>query len=82
MERLAAAMLERPDLLAKYGDRVFWCGWTALKRTRATGVPQTEVVALGRHVEALSRRGPETLRSSLTARLIRLLGLRIALALK
>lgn len=82
MERMSGAFLERPDLLAKYGDRVFWCAWTALKRARATGVPARETTQLATHVGRLARTGPPQLRASLTARVVRLLGIRLALTIR
>lgn len=82
MTRLTRAVLERPELRDNYGDHAFWCGWTALKRTRETGVPPSETSELAAHVVALAHTGPEQLRRSLTARIVRFLGLKIALAVR
>ena len=82
MERMTDAFLARPTLLAKYGDRVFWCAWTAVKRARAAGVPWSELSGLCRGLGALAARGPRTLSRSYTGRAVRLLGARTVASLR
>ena len=72
----------RAQLLARYGDRVFWCGWTAVTRAREADVPWNELAGLASNLEALVRTGPRVLTSSWTGRLVRALGVWAASSLR
>ena len=76
MERMAAALLDRPDLLDKYGERLFWASWTALVRARRAGVAWDRLTALSDHLRELTRRIPSRSRPR-TARAVSLLGPRL-----
>src|SRR5262249_53403007 len=67
MERMTDAFLERPTLLAQYGDVVFWSAWTALKRAKEAKVPWQELSALQRGLQRLASRGPASMKHSSTA---------------
>jgi hypothetical protein len=79
---MSAAFLDRPPLLEKYGDDLFWCMWTALARARATGVKWQELKSLTNHLRQISRRSSGTAGRSATGRLVRSLGARAAFALR
>jgi glycosyltransferase involved in cell wall biosynthesis len=74
MERLCRAMLGRDDLIRDYGDVLFWCTWTSLHRARVRGVPWGELEGLASHLEQLAHCGPDRVKDTRFARLIRLLG--------
>jgi len=60
MERMASAFLERPELIAQYGDQLFWSCWIALTRARARGVAWEELGGLAdgiRRIVQLAPRG-------------------------
>src|SRR5439155_7442237 len=82
IDRMAAAFLNRPPLLQKYGDDLFWCMWTALARAHTAGVPWNELRSLSNHLRQVSRQSEGSAGRSVTARLIRSLGARAALALR
>lgn len=82
MERLTGAFLQRPELLVKYGDRAFWCGWTALKRAQAAAVPWSELLPLASNLRRVAATGPGPVRQSWTGRVLRLFGPRVALAVR
>jgi hypothetical protein len=82
MTRMAEALLARPDLLAAHGDRLFWSGWTAVRRAKAAGVPWREVAPLAAALRTIAARGPSPMTSSRTARTCRWLGVRAAMALQ
>jgi glycosyltransferase involved in cell wall biosynthesis len=82
MERMTAAFLERPELLARYGDFLFWGAWTALKRAKEAKVPWRELGALQRGLQRLASKGPASMKKSTTAMAIRWLGPRVAASLR
>jgi glycosyltransferase involved in cell wall biosynthesis len=82
MERMTEAFLQRPDLLARYGDVVFWSAWTALKRAKEARVPWTELGALQRWLQQLAEEGPAPVKRSSTALAIRWFGTRLAAAIR
>lgn len=81
MERMATAFLEQPQLIERYGDRLFWSCWTAVRRAHMHGVPWSELRGLGQRMQEILRRGPRHLRQSWTARAIALLGTRTTVQL-
>jgi hypothetical protein len=82
MERMSQAFLQRPTLLAKCGDRVFWSGWTALKRAQDAHVPWEELIPLARNVRQIAASGPSPISRSWTGRIMTLFGPRIALTIR
>ena len=81
MGRMAAAFLERPQMLERHGDQLFWSCFTALRRARASGVAWAELTPLSTALRDVSARGPATVTASRLARLIQLVGVRIAVTL-
>jgi glycosyltransferase involved in cell wall biosynthesis len=79
LERLSSAFLQRREMLSKYGDQVFWCGWTALKRAQDAAVPWKELAPLATNLREIAATGPDPVRRSRTARLVRLVGARLVL---
>jgi hypothetical protein len=82
MLRMIDAFHERPPLLAKYGDRLFWNAWTALGRARQAGVSWEEMDPLVKGIARLAAKEPGGPVTGLTARLVRLLGVRAALTIR
>jgi hypothetical protein len=82
MSRMTSALLERPDLLERHGEKLFWSAWAALSRARDQGVPWDELRPLAGALRSVSRKGPQSLRSGRMARAVRWLGVRSALALQ
>jgi glycosyl transferase family 2 len=82
MERLSSAFVRRPDLLSAHGDRLFWSVWTALKRAQAAAVPWNELVPLATNLDTIATTGPDSVRHSWTARIMRLVGPRFVLAVR
>lgn len=82
VERMAEALLGRPDLLEAYGREMFWACVTALNRARGQRVAWRELAPLAARLHEIARRGPEPVRASLTARAIRWVGVRTALRLQ
>jgi glycosyltransferase involved in cell wall biosynthesis len=76
-ERMAAAFLERPEMLERFGQDLFWSSWTAIVRAHQQGVPWSEIKPLADRIVQLSRRGPKGLRTSRMATAIRLVGPRL-----
>ena len=58
MERMAGAFLERPELVQRYGDQLFWSCWTALTRARAHGVAWSELAGLAEGLRRVGRLAP------------------------
>ena len=81
MGRMAAAFLERPDLLERHGDQLFWSSVIALRRARASSVPWSELTALSAALRDVASRGRGAIRPSLLSRTMRLFGVRAAVAL-
>ena len=81
MGRMAAAFLERPEMLERYGDQLFWSCVTALQRARARKVPWGELMPLSIALRAVASRGPATVTSSRLARTMRVVGVRAAVTL-
>jgi len=77
-ERLAAAILERPQLLDEVGDVLFWSLWAVLRRARSSDVSSAQLLAAERLLRQIARRGPSTLRRSIFATVVRYLGVRAA----
>jgi hypothetical protein len=82
MERMAEALLKRPDMLAQYGDQLFWSCWTAVQRARVYGVGWDEITKLTHGVSEIAARGPMATRRSRLGKSIRLLGPRLAYRLE
>ena len=82
MEVLCPGVLAREDYLQNYGEFLFWCAWTALHRARQQGVSWRELGWLANYLRELARRGPASLRRSHFARLVGLIGVRCAEALR
>jgi glycosyltransferase involved in cell wall biosynthesis len=82
MSRMVAALLERPEYVQRYGDRLFWSAWTAFVRARENGVPRKELAQLARGLRGITVRRPPSLRRSGMARAVRWLGVRGAVALQ
>jgi hypothetical protein len=80
--RLAAALLDRPELLEQHGTRLFWSLWSSLVHARQAGVPWASLGAVTSALVALARRGPRTLTSSRSARIFRVFGVRAGFALQ
>jgi len=81
MGRMAAALLERPEMLERHGDQLFWSCVTALQRARARNVPWGELRALSTALRDIASRGPATITSSRLARTMRWVGVRAAATL-
>lgn len=82
MEELCRGMLARDDLLQQYGQELFWSTWTALHRARKRGVRWHELQALGALLEEVALRGPQPVRQSRFAQMVRLLGIRLSESLR
>lgn len=82
MTRMAAAVIERRDMLDQHGDVVFWSAWAALTRASANRVPWKELAPLAASLRAIADRGPDTIRRSRMGRAVRWLGVRTALRLQ
>ena len=80
--RMAEAFLQKPALIERHGDRLFWSAWTALRRAREAGVDWIELRPLGSSLRQLASRGPASITESWTARAVRLLGTRTAASLR
>jgi hypothetical protein len=80
--RMAAVVLERPALLEAHGARVFWSLWSSVAHGRRAGVPWRDLRAATGALLALARRGPRDVRSSASARVFRLVGVRAGFALQ
>jgi hypothetical protein len=76
MARMGAAFLERPDLLERYGSRLFWSCVTALDRARSQGVAWSELASLVTVLSRLARLGPPAIRTTRLARSMRAVGVR------
>jgi glycosyltransferase involved in cell wall biosynthesis len=76
-ERMAAAFLERPEMVERFGQELFWSCWTAIVRAHQQGVPWREIKPLAHRIVQLSRRGPKALRWSRMAIAIRFVGPRL-----
>jgi len=81
IERLVRGMLVRDDLLAAWGEPMFWSAWTAIQHARDTDVKWRELAGLRAAMRALIRRGPSRIRSSRYALTARYLGIPAANAL-
>jgi len=81
MGRMAAAFLDRPELLRRHGDQLFWSCVIALRRARANHLPWAELLPLSEALRDIASRGPETVTPSLLSRTIRLFGVRAAVTL-
>ncbi len=81
MGRMGAAFLDRPEMLERHGDRLFWSCFAALSRARAAGVPWDELEPLSSAIVQIARRGPAAARGSRFARAVRWIGVRPATAL-
>jgi len=78
MERMATAFLQKPALVERYGDPLFWNCWTALNRAHRYQVPWRELCGLAERLQQVLRLGPADISRSRTGRLISLLGPRAA----
>lgn len=79
MSRMATTLLDRPDIIRESGARLFWSSWTALSRATHYGAPWNELEVLAEALSQLARTGPDDVRATTTARLIRHVGIRGAL---
>lgn len=82
MTRMVSALVGEPRVLDQYGERLFWCGWTALSRARQHGVPWGELRPLAAGLRTLAARGPASVRQMRTAQAIRWFGARGVLAVQ
>lgn len=82
IERMSTVFLSNPSMLSRYGDPVFWCAWTALKRAREASVPWGELEGLTANLRALAATGPRSVTGSWTGRIVRALGARAASAIR
>jgi hypothetical protein len=73
-ERLARGLLERDELLDKWGKDMFWSVWTALQAARQVGLPWRELRGICEVIRQLIERGPKSIQRSRYARSVRLLG--------
>jgi hypothetical protein len=80
--RMTTAVLQRPDLLQPHGEALYWSAWAALVHARTNGVSWTAVRPLAEALLTLTRRGPSSVTSLSSAKLVRILGVRGALALQ
>jgi len=80
MTRMATSLLRRPDLLAAHGEPLFWSAWTAIRRAREAGVAWQELAPLSAVLRELARRGPGAVTRIRTAKVMRWLGVRTAMA--
>jgi hypothetical protein len=78
MQTLCAGLLERPELLERHGEQLFWCVWTALRRSRRLGLRWREFTTLAADMDRLVRSGPQSVRRSRFAQAVRLVGFRWA----
>jgi hypothetical protein len=82
MEVLCPGILGRDDLLQKHGEVLFWCAWTALHRARQQGMSWKELGWLAGYIREIARGRPQGLCHSTFARVVRLIGIRWAEALR
>ena len=80
--RLADAIMARPDLLERHGERLFWSLWSALNHTREAGVEWRNVDDVVQRLATLSRSGPESITRSRSARTFRWFGVKNGYALQ
>jgi glycosyltransferase involved in cell wall biosynthesis len=80
--RMASALLERPDLLAANGERLYWSVWSALNHCRSAGVGWQDLQPLTAVLATLARTGPAAVTSSGSARLFRWFGVRAGFTLQ
>lgn len=78
MGRMGTALLQRPEMIDRYGEQLFWSCFTALHRARANGVPWSEIAELADVLSQVAARGPSRLTSSWLARSMRVIGVRAA----
>lgn len=78
MGRMGTALLERPEMLDRYGEQLFWSCFTALHRARTNGVTWSEIAPLSEVLSQVAARGPSRLTSSWLARSMRVIGVRAA----
>lgn len=75
VERLVRRLLLRDDMLAKWGEYMFWSAWTAIQHARSVGITWGELGGLCSATQALIRQGPAGARSSKYALAARYLGI-------
>jgi glycosyltransferase involved in cell wall biosynthesis len=78
VERLAAGMFARPELLDQWGEQLFWSSWTALRRGQECGASGAEIKSLAAVLKTLATQGPAKLRKTRSAKMVRFLGYRWA----
>jgi glycosyltransferase involved in cell wall biosynthesis len=79
MDRMAAAFLDDPPLIDRYGDQLFWSCWTALSRAHEHGVPWHELESLAQRTRDVLKHRPPGLDGSRIARTVSLVGPRATL---
>jgi glycosyltransferase involved in cell wall biosynthesis len=82
MARVAEALVERPTMLQMHGNTLFWSVWSAIRHARSAGIAWRELQSISAVLNQLARRGPASVSSLGTARLFRLLGVRLGFTLQ
>jgi glycosyltransferase involved in cell wall biosynthesis len=81
MERMARGLLDRPDVVAPYGQPLFWSCWTALTRAHEFGVPWPELAGLASQLGRLVQRRHPRVATGKLALAIATLGPRFTVSL-
>jgi glycosyltransferase involved in cell wall biosynthesis len=82
METLTEGILNRNDLLERHGAVLFWRAWAAIHLARQAGVDWSELRPLASLLQQLAISGPQVVRTSRYAKLIKFLGVPIGEALR
>lgn len=82
LEALTAGLLPRDDMIQLHGEALFWQLWVALHRARSVGVAWHELTVLSDALAVLASRGPQTVKKSRYAQMIRMLGVRCSESLR
>ena len=73
-QAMAEGLLARPALLARHGETMFWSLWTMYRQSREGGVASTELREAERLLGRLAAEGPQALRRSTFAVMVRAIG--------
>lgn len=76
MEFVCRSLLDRPDLLGRWGRSLFWRAIDQVRVARAAGIPWIELQNLARLIEQVVHRHRRELRDARVARMVALLGVR------
>jgi len=82
MTRMAAALLQRPDMLDRHAHPLFWGLWSSVKHARRRGVSWEELRPAGDMLRRVATHAAVALKGVLMANVVRLLGTRTAVALQ